>query len=94
MQHVLCFLIVAKKRSFTLAARACSVVQPSLSNGIRKLEAHFGAPLFRRGKGRTREVLTELGRVLRPHLVWIAQPIVKAERQAADYRLAGSNRPR
>jgi DNA-binding transcriptional LysR family regulator len=93
-QHVLYFLAVANSRSFTLAARACSVAQPSLSNGIRDLEAYFGAPLFQRERGRSGAVLTDLGRAVRPHFIRIAKSIAKAERQAANHRLAAANGPR
>lgn len=88
IQHVLYFLALAKKRNFTLAAQACSVAQPSVSNGIRDLEAYFGAPLFYRERGRGGAVLTELGRAVRPHFARIAQSVAKAERQAADHLLA------
>jgi DNA-binding transcriptional LysR family regulator len=91
IQHVLYFLALAKKRNFTLAAQGCSVTQPSLSNGIRDLEAYFGAPLFYRERGRGGAVLTELGRAVRPHFARIAQSVAKAERQAANHLIAEDN---
>jgi DNA-binding transcriptional LysR family regulator len=91
IQYVLYFLAVAKKRSFTLASHNCSVAQPSLSNGIRDLDAYLGGPLFHRERGRNGVVLTELGRVIRPHFVRIARSIAQAERQAADYRPLGNS---
>ncbi len=47
-----------RERHFGRAARACHVSQPTLSTGLRKLEAELGVPLVRRGQrfeGFTRE---------------------------------------
>ncbi|MFE0171329.1 LysR family transcriptional regulator [Streptomyces sp. NPDC059002] len=40
---------LARERHFGRAAAACFVSQPSLSAGIRKLEAELGVPVIRRG---------------------------------------------
>jgi len=51
--------------SFSAAAEALHLAQPSLSEQVRKLEAELGVALFQRvGRGL---VLTEAGRALRPH---------------------------
>jgi DNA-binding transcriptional LysR family regulator len=88
IQHVAYFLAVAEEGSFTLAAQACSVKQPSLSKAIQDLESHYGAVLFLRSEGRRGASLTELGRTMRPHFLRIARSIAAAERQAAVYRAA------
>ncbi|ULN53227.1 LysR family transcriptional regulator [Mycolicibacillus parakoreensis] len=40
--------VVAETHSFSAAARACGVTQPSLSNGVAKLEQRLGGRLFDR----------------------------------------------
>jgi LysR family carnitine catabolism transcriptional activator len=58
------FVYSADAGSFTAAAEALFVSQPSLSEGIRRLERELATPLFHRvGKG---VVLTESGLVLLP----------------------------
>src|SRR5215469_7728711 len=56
------FVTAADAGGFTKAAEQLGVSQPSLSDGIRKLEREFGTPLFHR-VGR-RVVLSEAGGVL------------------------------
>lgn len=65
LQQLQYFLAAADHGSFSAAATALHLAQPSLSEQIRRLEAELGAPLFARG-GRGLE-LTEAGRRLRPH---------------------------
>ena len=65
------FSRVADLGSFTRAAEACFVAQPSLSQQIIKLETELGAPLFERLARRV--ILTEAGTRLRP----IAEQILK-----------------
>jgi LysR family transcriptional regulator, carnitine catabolism transcriptional activator len=56
------FLTIASHGSFTSAAHALQVAQPSLSYAIRVLEREMGAPLFRRlGRG---VVLTSMGEAM------------------------------
>lgn len=43
---------LAQEGTFSRAAKACSVSQPSLSVAIAHLEEEFGVPLFERAKGR------------------------------------------
>jgi len=64
MHQLRYFTAAAELRSFSKAARACSVAQPSLSQQIRKLEDGLGVRLFDR-MGRGAE-LTEAGRALLP----------------------------
>lgn len=58
------FLAVAEMESFTRAAQACRVSQPSLSLQIQNLEQNIGHSLFERGKKQI--ALTEAGQQLRP----------------------------
>ncbi len=65
------FSKVADLGSFTRAAEACFVAQPSLSQQIIKLETELGSPLFERLSRRV--ILTEAGQRLRP----IAEQILR-----------------
>jgi len=60
------FLALNKTLNFTKAAEMCNVTQPALTRAIQKLEAELGGLLFSRERGNTH--LTELGRLLEPHL--------------------------
>lgn len=66
MHQIRYFLAVARERNFTRAAEQCHVSQPSLTRAIQKLEEEFGGLLFRRERALTH--LTELGRLMLPHL--------------------------
>jgi DNA-binding transcriptional LysR family regulator len=65
LQQLTYFLAAIRHGSFSQAANALHMAQPSLSDQIRRLEAELGVPLFvRAGRGLA---LTEAGRLLRPH---------------------------
>jgi DNA-binding transcriptional LysR family regulator len=65
LQQLNYFLATVRHGSFSAAAEALHLAQPSLSEQVRRLEAELGLALFQRvGRGL---VLTEAGRVLRPH---------------------------
>ncbi len=66
MHQIKYFLAVAKTLNFTRAADQCNVTQPSLTRAIQKLEDEFGGLLFNRERALTH--LTELGRMVLPHL--------------------------
>lgn len=66
MHQVRYFLAAARTLNFTRAASECNVTQPSLTRAIQKLEEEFGGELFRRERSLTH--LTELGRLMVPHL--------------------------
>jgi DNA-binding transcriptional LysR family regulator len=66
MHQVRYFLAMARLLNFTRAAEECNVSQPSLTRAVQKLEEEFGGPLFRRERSRTH--LTDLGRLMLPHL--------------------------
>ena len=65
LQQLQYFLAAVDRGSFSAAAEALHLAQPSLSEQVRRLEAELGVTLFERvGRGL---VLTEAGRALRPH---------------------------
>jgi DNA-binding transcriptional LysR family regulator len=66
MHQVRYFLSMARSLNFTRAADECNVTQPSLTRAIQKLEEELGGALFRRERSRTH--LTDLGRLMLPHL--------------------------
>jgi DNA-binding transcriptional LysR family regulator len=72
------FLAAVEHRSFSAAAEALHMAQPSLSEQIRRLEAELGVALFTRA-GRRLE-LTEAGRLLRPR----AERTLAAAQEAAE----------
>jgi DNA-binding transcriptional LysR family regulator len=66
MHQVLYFVTLCETLNFTRAAERCHVAQPSLTRAIRQLEEELGGPLFNRERNNTH--LTELGRLMEPHL--------------------------
>lgn len=79
MHQVRYFLAVCEALNFTRAADQCNVAQPSLTRAIKKLEEELGGPLLRRERKRTH--LTDLGRLMKPHLetVYAASEAARAE---------------
>src|SRR3954470_24185664 len=65
LQQLQYFLAAIDHGSFSAAANALHMAQPSLSEQVRRLEGELGVPQFARA-GRGLE-LTEAGRLLRPH---------------------------
>ncbi|ANF94689.1 LysR family transcriptional regulator [Paenibacillus bovis] len=72
IRHLQYFIEVARLGSFTKAAEALFITQPTISKTIRSLEEELGAPLFNR-VGRSVE-LTDAGKVIEQQ----AQNIVKS----------------
>jgi DNA-binding transcriptional LysR family regulator len=66
MHQVRYFLAVCRTLNFTKAAEECNVAQPSLTRAVQKLEEELGGALFHRERANTH--LTELGRLMLPHL--------------------------
>ncbi len=66
MHQVRYFLAVADELNFTRAAEKCHVAQPSLTRAIKLLEEELGGTLFHRERANTH--LSELGRIVMPHL--------------------------
>ncbi len=83
MHQVRYFLAVAEDLNFTKAAERCNVSQPALSRAIQALEQELGGPLFRRERSHTH--LSELGRMVQPHLAEVFDNIKSATRLALDY---------
>jgi DNA-binding transcriptional LysR family regulator len=83
LQQLQYFLATVEHGSFSAAAEALLMAQPSLSEQIRRLEGELGVPLFSRA-GRKLE-LTEAGRLLRPHAertIAAAQETLEVAREA------------
>ncbi|HUN42766.1 MAG TPA: LysR family transcriptional regulator [Acetobacteraceae bacterium] len=78
------FLALCRTLNFTRAADECHVSQPALTRAIRKMEDELGGPLFCRERNNTH--LTQLGRMIEPHL---AATLARAEaaKQAASHFL-------
>lgn len=66
MHQVRYFLAVCQHLNFTRAAEYCNVTQPALTRAVQRLEDEFGGPLFHRDRSNIR--LTDLGRLIQPHL--------------------------
>lgn len=64
------FLALSRLRNFTKAAEACNVTQPALTRAIQKMEEELDGLLFSRERNNVH--LTELGRLVEPHLTEIA----------------------
>ncbi|HVU20088.1 MAG TPA: LysR family transcriptional regulator [Rhizomicrobium sp.] len=97
MHQVRYFLAVSRTLNFTKAAEECNVAQPSLTRAIQKLEEELGGALFHRERANTH--LTELGRLMLPHLeqTYAASQAAKAlatsvrKGEVAPLRLAVDN---
>ncbi|MFN7919712.1 MAG: LysR family transcriptional regulator [Bryobacteraceae bacterium] len=77
---------VAREKSFSAAATACNVSQPSLSNAIANLESELGGPLFARTTRRVN--LTPLGEKLAPLLEDVEESVRNLEEAAKAARNA------
>lgn len=85
LQQIRYFLGIHEHGGFSRAAQACDVSQPALTAAIKKLETEIGAPLFHReGK---RLVLTELGRMVKPHLEQVLAGTQTAREIARNFTL-------
>ena len=76
------FVSVAEIGSFTRAAQACYVAQPSLSQQIRKLEEELGQPLFERLGRNVR--LTPAGHILYERATRILASLAEARDALRD----------
>ena len=83
MHQVRYFLALAEQLNFTRAAEVCNVTQPALTRAIKLLEGEFGGVLFHRERQNTH--LTELGRMLQPHLTEIYDAALSTKRLAQNY---------
>jgi LysR family transcriptional regulator, hydrogen peroxide-inducible genes activator len=82
MRQVQYFLAVADELNFTRAAEKCDVSQPALSRAIILLESELGGELFRREGKNTH--LSELGRMVRPHLEMVNSATTNAIRVSQE----------
>jgi DNA-binding transcriptional LysR family regulator len=83
MYQIRYFLAVCETLNFTRAAEKCFVSQPSLTKAIQKLEDNLGGRLFDRTKNSVQ--LTELGRVMQPHLAQLYGSARNAREQARSF---------
>jgi DNA-binding transcriptional LysR family regulator len=84
LQQLSYFLATAEHGSFSGAARALYLTQPSISEQVRQLEAELGIALFARaGRGL---VLTEAGRRFRPEAERVLADVERARDAVADVR--------
>jgi DNA-binding transcriptional LysR family regulator len=72
---------LAEHGSFSRAAEALDIAQPSLSRGIKELEARVGLPLFNRS--RSGHEPTDFGRVFLQHAAAVLAEIGDLEREVA-----------
>lgn len=95
LEALLTFREVARRRSFTAAARALSVTQGAVSHRIRRLEDHLGQPLLHRTTRRVE--LSAAGRMLSEACEVafdrIEQALVAVEGLGRDGRLVVSCSP-
>jgi len=84
MHQIRYFLAVCEELNFTRAAERCNVAQPSLTRAIKLLEEELGGVLFHRERANTH--LSELGRMVRPHVQQVYDQAQEAKRQALDFK--------
>lgn len=77
------FLALSKTLNFTRAAEICNVSQPALTRAIQKMEDELGGLLFSRERNNTH--LTELGRLLEPHLIEVLARTQAAKETASRF---------
>ena len=81
---------MSRTLNFTKAAEECGVSQPALTRGIRKMEDELGGLLFSRELNNTH--LTELGRLIEPHLTEIMEQAGEAKQTATRFlKLEGAS---
>ncbi|MGA7260571.1 MAG: LysR family transcriptional regulator, partial [Stellaceae bacterium] len=80
MQDIRYFLAMSRTLNFTKAADVCHVTQPALTRAIRKMEDELGGLLFSREPNNTH--ITDLGRLIEPHLTEIVERATEAKRTA------------
>jgi len=83
MHQIRYFLAVCETLNFTRAADTCNVAQPSLTRAVQKLEDELGGLLFHRERSRTH--LTDLGRLMKPHLEQLYEAARNAKAEAESF---------
>jgi LysR family transcriptional regulator, hydrogen peroxide-inducible genes activator len=84
IQQARYFLALSETLNFTRAAERCNVTQPSLTRAVKLLEDELGGPLFNRERNNTH--LTELGRLIEPHIRELLLQAESARTRAAAFR--------
>jgi DNA-binding transcriptional LysR family regulator len=85
MHQIRYFLAICEHGGFSRAADACGVSQPALTTALKRLEKEVGGDLFHR-EGR-RLVLSEVGRLVKPHLEKLYEAKDAAMEVARNFRL-------
>jgi LysR family transcriptional regulator, hydrogen peroxide-inducible genes activator len=83
IQQARYFTALCDVLNFTRAAERCNVTQPSLTRAIRLLEDELGGPLFNRERNNTH--LTELGRLVEPHVRELVAQAQSARSRASAF---------
>ena len=83
IQQARYFVALCETLNFTRAAERCNVTQPSLTRAIKLLEDELGGPLFNRERNRTH--LTELGRLVEPHVREVVSQAQNARARARAF---------
>jgi LysR family transcriptional regulator, hydrogen peroxide-inducible genes activator len=86
MHQIRYFLALCEELNFTKAAERCNVAQPSLTRAIKLLEEEFSGALVNRERANTH--LTELGRLMRPHLADVYEQAQLARSEARKLKTA------
>jgi len=84
MHQIRYFLALCEELNFTKAAERCNVAQPSLTRAIKLLEDEFGGALVNRERANTH--LSELGRMMRPHLAEVYENAQLARSEAGKLK--------
>lgn len=92
MHQVRYVLALGEVLNFTEAASRCNVSQPSLTRAVQLLETEFGGQLFHRERGNIQ--LSELGRMVMPHLRELSAHADAATERARELRRANATRLR
>ncbi len=77
------FVVLSETLNFTRAAELCGIGQPALTRAIQKMEDELGGLLFSRERNNTH--LTQLGRLVAPHLREAVSQAGRAERLATRF---------
>jgi LysR family hydrogen peroxide-inducible transcriptional activator len=89
VQRIRYFLVLFEELNFTRAAQRCGVSQPSLTGGIKRLEAELGGLLFTR---KPRVSATPLGRAMAPLLKRLVGDVDDTLHAARSFRTDAGNR--
>jgi DNA-binding transcriptional LysR family regulator len=88
LQHLVTFCRVVEEGSFTKAAQAQNMTQPSVTKQVGALEDHLGVQLFTRAAKQVR--LTAAGQMVHDYAREILRTVVKCERAVTELKQPGS----